>query len=236
MKFDLSKIRLSNNDIKRGLVLPGRPSKKLAEFIGVLIGDGYLYNNKNQHTIGVVGNPRTDMEYFHKIQNLIFVLFNLQTKIKVGGRGLRLVFGSKGVFNFITKVVGLEYGKNKGQRVKIPHFFIKENEFITDVIRGVFDTDGTIFTSDKKGLKQYPCIELTTTSISLAEQVKRILSSENFRVAGVRKYKYKHSFLISNKVSLYGKKNILLWFKKIGFSNPLKQNKLLEILNGDAGI
>jgi len=51
MKFDLSNIELSYNDIRKNLTLPIKPSKELAEFIGILIGDGYIgyyekYNNR----------------------------------------------------------------------------------------------------------------------------------------------------------------------------------------------
>ncbi len=235
MEFNLSKVELSKNDLRRGLSLPTRPSEELAEFIGILIGDGYLYNNKRKYTIGIVGSPKTDKKYFSKIQKLIYNLFNIKTKVKKGGRGLRLIFGSKGTFLFLTKVINLEYGANKGQRVSIPSEILKDTRWTYAVIKGIFDTDGSVFTSNKRGSPNYPCVELTTTSTKLAEQIKNILIEEKFRVAGVRRYKHKRSRFISNKVSLYGKKNMGLWLKKIGFSNPIKQKKLLEILGGTDG-
>jgi hypothetical protein len=234
MKFNLSKIELSRYDIKRGLTLPKKPSKELAEFIGIIIGDGYLY--ERQYTIGIVGNQKTDKIYFDKIQKIIQKLFNIKGKIQIRQRGLRLILKSKGLFYYLIKIIGLKYGKNKGRTIKIPQTLIKNKRFINYTIRGIFDTDGTIFTSNKKGSKNYPCIELTTTSINLAEQVKTILIDMNFRVAGVRKYKYKHSWLVSNKVSLYGMKNILLWDKKISFSNSNKYYRLKKIKNGTYGI
>jgi len=228
MRFNLTKIKLSKYDIKRGLTLPKYPSKELAEFVGILIGDGYLY--ERQYTIGIVGNHKTDKIYFNKIQNIILHLFNLKGKIRIRQRAIRLTLKSKGLFSFLTKVIDLEHGRYKGRNVKIPKIFIENNKFTKEVIRGIFDTDGTIFTSNKKGVKHYPTIELTTTSLQLANQVKEILRKEEFKVAGVRKYKYNHSWLISNKVSLYGKKNIFLWYKKICFSNNNKQEKLIKII------
>lgn len=236
MEFDLSKIKVSNPDIKRGLVLPKNPSKELAEFIGIVIGDGYLYNNKRKYTIGIVGNPKTDLEYFLKIQKLVSELFNIKTKIKTVGRGLRLIFGSKGVFYFLTIIIGLDYGAGKCKKTKIPSIIFENDKLTNSVIRGIFDTDGTIFTSYKKGAPNYPCIELTTTSLGLAKQVRSLLIKKGFRVASIRGYKYTNGKLLSYKVSLYGKKNMELWSKKINFSNPLKYNKLLRIINGDAGI
>ena len=42
MNFDLSKVELSKNDVRRGITLPILLSKELAEFIGIVIGDGHL--------------------------------------------------------------------------------------------------------------------------------------------------------------------------------------------------
>lgn len=230
MKLDLSKIKLSKSDLKRKIIFPKQISKDLAEFIGIIIGDGYIYHKTNHYVIGIVGSPKTDAGYFLKIQKLIFNLFNLQAKFKKRERGLRLVFNSKGIFYFLTKTLNLPYGKGKGSQIQIPKEFCQNKEFVSHTLRGIFDTDGTIFTSNKKGVPLYPCIELTTTSLNLAEQVKKLLIKKGFRVAGVRKYKYKHSKLISNKVSLYGQNNMTQWSQNIGFSNPIKEKKLKIIL------
>lgn len=229
MQFDISKVEFSRNDIKRGLRLPKYPSEDLAEFVGILIGDGYLHNNKKKYVIGIVGNPKTDLNYFLKIQKMVLGLFNVNTKIRKIGRGLRLVFNSKGVFSFLI-MIGMEYGKGKGERVNIPKSLLIDKKISGKLLRGVFDTDGTIFTSYKKGSPEYPCIELTTTSPCLAIQTKELLSEKGFRVAGIRKYNYKNSKLISHKVSLYGIKNILRWNNDIGFSHTQKNEKLQNII------
>ena len=68
MIFDLSQIQISKNDLTRGLRLPTKPSAELAECIGIIIGDGYLYEKK--YTIGVVGDPSVDKKYIKKVQEL----------------------------------------------------------------------------------------------------------------------------------------------------------------------
>ncbi len=111
-------------------------------------------------------------------------------------------------------------------------------ELITHTLRGIFDTDGSVFTSKKKGCPAYPCIELTTTSCELAKQVKTILLMRGFRVPKIRmRYYNNNNYLPSYKVSLYGQNNITLWLELIGFSLPRKQNKLIEIKKyGNTGI
>jgi hypothetical protein len=229
MEFDITKIQLSSTDIKKNIVLPKTLTAELAELTGIIIGDGYLYNNKHKYVIGIVGNPRTDVEYFRYIQKLILKTFNMSTNIKQVGRGLRLIFNSKCIFGFFNHILGVQSGKGEGERVRIPER-IKNSIFSNYLLRGIFDTDGCIFTSFKKGAHNYPCIELTTTSKHLASEVKSLLVNKEFKVAKIRKYKYKHSKLISYKVSLYGYNNVKTWSTLIGFSNPNKNNKLTGIL------
>ncbi len=235
MKWKTENIDVSNKDLEKGLILPKYPSRELTELTGIIIGDGYLYNRFNKYRLGIVGNPKIDDEYFTRIRKLIKNVFGVSSNQKIGGRGLRIVINSKGMFGFFTLILALPHGEGKGATVKIPKIFVKDKILSSSVLRGIFDTDGTIFTSDKKGAIDYPCIELTTTSIKLAKQVKGILAIKGFRVANIRESKSKHSKLIVYKVSLYGKKNVSLWHDKIGFSNPNKYNKLMKI-NGGRGI
>lgn len=44
----------------------------MAELIGILMGDGYIYNRNGKYQIGFVGSPKTDREYFGKVKELIF--------------------------------------------------------------------------------------------------------------------------------------------------------------------
>jgi hypothetical protein len=163
MKFDVSKIAYSMYDLKRGIVIPNSASHELAEFIGIIIGDGYIYHNFNKYRIGIVGNPKEDYLYFVKIKQLIKNLFSLEANIVKRGRGLRIIFGSRAIFEFLTQVIGLPYGRGKGKKVVIPSVF--DCDYLRcRTIRGIFDTDGSIFTSHKEGAPDYPCIELTTTS------------------------------------------------------------------------
>ena len=64
MEFDLSNVKLSYNDIRRGLILPKEPSKELAEFIGILAGDGYVSFNTNRNVVSVSGDSNLDWNIY----------------------------------------------------------------------------------------------------------------------------------------------------------------------------
>jgi len=75
--LNISDIRFSHTDIKRGLKLPVKLTEDLAEDIGIMVGDGYVYygkrasNKKTDYTIGIAGHLITDKAY---IQNHIYNL------------------------------------------------------------------------------------------------------------------------------------------------------------------
>jgi len=227
MKFDLSKIELSKNDIKRGLILPKNPSKKLAEFIGILTGDGHISFRTKKYQICITGNSISDYKYFYKyIHELIFKLFNINAKIskRKNKNAIVIRFSSKGFVSFMKHIDYYKHTTN----IKIPEWIKNQKKYMSSFTKGLFDTDGSIFISDKKGSPKYPCVELTTISLKLAEEVKNFLQKNNFRVAGVRSYYYSHSNNASYKISMYGQSNLLRWIKKIGFSNKYKLNRTLK--------
>jgi len=227
MKFNLSKVKLSDNDIKRGLVLPKEPSQELAEFIGILTGDGHVSFNTKKCAISIAGNSITDYNYLtNHVSNVISDLFNIKpgTHKRKNKHAISLLLSSQGLVSYFKKI---GYYKHITSII-IPKWIITHEDLMTFFIKGVFDTDGCIFVSDKKGSPSYPCIELTTISITLAKEVKKFLIKKAFRVAGIRSYTYEHSDNVSYKVSLYGWSNLSKWIKEVGFSNDYKLNRAIQ--------
>jgi hypothetical protein len=84
LKFDLSHIEFSHYDKKRGLKLPKEPSEELAEFIGIVLGDGNIFSYKKGKKIGyysirIAGDSKYNYlkEY---VSDLIKKLFNVSPK------------------------------------------------------------------------------------------------------------------------------------------------------------
>ncbi|MBI4145910.1 LAGLIDADG family homing endonuclease [Candidatus Woesearchaeota archaeon] len=98
-------------------------------------------------------------------------------------------------------------------------------------MRGIVDTDGSIFVANKPRSPNYPSIEITTCSRKLAHQLKNILAHQGFRVANIWCDKPgKMSKLPCYKVPLNGRENVRKWLIEIGFSNPVKKMKALNAL------
>lgn len=202
----------------------------IAELVGVLIGDGYIYRRNRKYQIGIVGSPINDRDYFEKLKELIYREWKKEVNAKFRFRGLRMVFNSKEICNFLINDLNLCHGKGKCFRVTIPKEIYKDWNLAKHTIRGIADTDGSVFVSKKPGIDKYLSIEITTTSQNLALQLKDFLVKHGFRVA-LRKEKRKESTaLIVYRVALNGKKNLNKWMEEIGFTNPYKFNRALNYL------
>ena len=118
----------------------------------------------------------------------------------------------------------------KCEKVIIPEVIVSNWNLAKHTIRGIIDTDGSVFGADKPGSASYPSIETTTSSIKLAIQIKGILQSRGFRVANIWKYKSRNSKISSYKIPLNGYWNLEKWLNEISFSNPRKLHKAQLLL------
>jgi hypothetical protein len=99
---------------------------------------------------------------------------------------------------------------------------MKENwELVKWTVRGIMDTDGTLFFSKKTYSEPiYPTIELRTCSKKLANQVEKLLSQQNFRA------RLRGNENEGFHVALYGTAMLRKWAVEIGFSNSKHANKV----------
>lgn len=191
------------------------------EFVGALIGDGNLWTDRHRFRIELTGDPILDKDYFIYLSKLACTIFNKAPyKFRIRYGGLRFRLQSKSAFELLTSM-GFKSGK-KAKTIKIPKIIINKGwRSVKYVIRGIFDTDGTVFFS-KKTYKEriYPTIEISTMSKNLATQIGQELVSNGFRarIRGNDKRGY--------HIGLYGCKMLNLWLNKIGCSNPRHRNKI----------
>ncbi len=199
------------------------------ELVGVMIGDGHVYRNFGKNLMGITGDKLSDAEYFEYLVGLIKSEWGLTVKPVFRSGGLRLVFYSKKIANRLNGLFGFPLGK-KALTIQIPSFLATNWNTVKHVLRGIADTDGSVFVSKKPGIDKYPSLEITTTSNVLATQVRNSLIANGFRVSNIRVLHSKLSKNPSYKVALFGWKNLLRWYREIGFSNPVKRRKAESIL------
>jgi hypothetical protein len=198
-------------------------STELCEFVGAIIGDGNLWTDGSRYRVELTGDPDLDRTYYDYLSTLSQSLFTKKPyPIRVHQRGLRWRLQSKEAFKTLINL-GLPIGAGKARHVIIPKLILQKKwDFVKWTIRGLMDTDGTLFFSKKTyKFPIYPTIELRTCSNFLANQIGTILQQNEFR-AKVRGNQ-KEGF----HVALYGFEMLNRWINEIGFSNNRHANKIL---------
>lgn len=195
-------------------------SPELAEFIGVLIGDGFIGKYGRHMLIQITGHKINDRAYYCTyLIPLIKKIFNVDAKFYERDTCIRLSIYSKVVFNTIKKVFDFPVGRKLN--LSIPKNIIKTKECKISLIRGIFDTDGSI--SLQRG--KYPVISITTISEILAKQMQEILNEFNFG-AYICRSKGRDNYKDSFRVVIFGKQKVLKWKKLINSSNPYHLNRI----------
>ena len=121
-----------------------RPNKnaELAEFVGIMLGDGGM--TKNQVTISL--NRETDREYIFYVKNLIERLFRVEPSEREDSESLaNTIVVSRIELVEFCKSIGLKVGNKVKQKVDIPEWIKKNKKFLGVCVRGLVDTDGSVF-------------------------------------------------------------------------------------------
>ncbi len=145
-------------------------SEKLAEFITISLGDGHI--PEDMYYIQISLNSREEVEYIQYTKKLMGCLLNKKSKIcyHKGSNVTDLIIYSKNVVGGLIKK-GLKPGNKVKNQVSIPHWIKIKNEYQRSGLRGLTDTDGSIFV--KKAQKSIR-IGFQNHSKSLVEDFKEI--------------------------------------------------------------
>ncbi|MFX1573504.1 MAG: LAGLIDADG family homing endonuclease [Promethearchaeota archaeon] len=169
-------------------------NKKIAELIGIILGDGsiQLDYDSSHYSCEIAFNYMDEKEYLFYVKSLIESIFNivpsLQTKRKDNCAVLR-IFQKKIVESLVD--VGVVPGNKIKNQVGVPEWIknCSKNSIISACIKGLFDTDGSIFLSRYKK-KNYISLGLNFTNGSkiLVKDFKKLSSSLGIFTSKIYKY------------------------------------------------
>ncbi len=212
-----NRINLGNYAIQDDIFTPER-SGELAEFVGIVLGDGGITDRQLKITV----DSEKDAEYIPFITNLIVRLFKLtpSLRLRVPRRAIDIVVSKTKLSTFLNSI-GLRSGNKTLQQVDIPDWIKENTEYSTSCIRGLMDTDGCIYSERhtiKNKIYSYPRISIVNRSIPLLQSVYKILISLGFK-AKIR----------GNRcVMLENREDVIRYFNEVGSNNPKHRNRFLE--------
>ncbi len=196
------------------------------ELVGLIIGDGHIIYDipKRRYTLELTGNV-DEMDYFEKVREFLRTKVDREAIIKIRkekkGQSLRLYLNNKKYVEFLIFEIELVKG-NKTFKSKIPRALLSWM-FMKHIIRGLFESDGSLyFSKGKRKLPYYPRIEIKSSSKNIIFALLTSLRNQNFRV-NCRKCGDKGTF----GVYLSGVEMLEKWNQEIGFSSYRNYSKYL---------
>jgi len=186
-------------------------SKELAEFVGIILGDGGI--TKSQVVITL--HSKDDKEYSKFVVNLIKKLFNVPIGINYDKRFLAvdLVVSRVELVRFCIQKLGLKQGNKIKQQVDIPQWVKRSNRYLIACLRGLVDTDGCLFSHRYKvngKFYNYKKISFTSYSNPLRQSVFNILKNNGFHPR----------FAQRKDVRLDRLDDVRRYFQYVGSNNP----------------
>lgn len=205
--------------------------EKIAEFIGVMLGDGNLgiykskVNNKIkiQHRIRISLNSK-NKDYIKYIAQLIKDILDVKPKVYYKKKENVVDIGvyRKDKFFWVRDELGLKVSP-KWNRMEIPRKYSK-GKLALPILRGLFDTDGCLSIFNNNGVL-YPRIEIKICPSPTQKQFVKILKEFNFKftIQNLEKGKI--------RIRISGIKELRKWFKLVGSSNKIHIEKVKRFID-----
>lgn len=193
-----------------------QPSENLAEFIGIVLGDGGT--TPFQVTISL--HREDDKLYVNYVGKLIEELFHVTPSFSFREAVCSIVISRVKLVTFL-KTMGLPIGSKVKHQVGVPNWILTNNSYSRACIRGLIDTDGCFYVDRhryKEKLYLNPGLNFTNRSLPLLRFCKIKLEGFGFTPRQTSKF----------SIALRKEAEIARYLKEIGTSNPKVENKYLR--------
>ncbi len=213
----------------------------MAEMIGIILGDGRLrWDTNNRHyQLDIILNYVDEREYVVYVKNYLTSLFKTIPKISrqknedgTIGKGIYLtIYDKKLVENLL--LLGLKSGNKVINQVSVPLWILKKKEYIISCLKGLFDTDGSLFPVIKEDSIK---LNFKNASLPLVKDFKQMCESLEIKTSKISSYeersKKTNELSITYIVQIQAKDQVKKFIETI---NPMKwfhrKDKMLKILN-----
>ncbi len=208
-----------------------KKSEKLAEFVGIVLGDGNIDAYKKgkkirTYAVRIAGHAIDDYEYMKDyVAPLASSLFQVRSSIHFHrtNKGMYVSIYGKRIVEFFNKM-GIKSGNKIRNKTKIPGWILKEKKYIRACLRGLYDTDGSIYEllPHWPGLYQ---LNFDNYNLIMLKQVRFLLIKIGYHPSKIHGNKTKNG----TKVDLTRKAEIKKFYKEIGTHNKKHKDRFLGI-------
>lgn len=191
-----------------------RKSKKLAELVGILLGDGSI----GKLQVSITLNSIMDLDYSNYVRKLCNSIFNKNPKVRKrnNANALDIYYNGENLTKRLIDL-GMVIGNKVKKQVDVPNWVKQDRKYSLMCLRGLMDTDGGVFIHQYKvngKIYNYKKICFTNHSIPLLDFVYQTLKSNNLHPKII-----KQKNMVNKKVWLYNSHEIDKYFDLVGSSN-----------------
>lgn len=209
----------------RRIITEPEDSAELAEFFGIMLGDGSINKVRTQAIITL--HKEDSKTYISIVAGMIKDLFSIEPAIYYYRKGHRknvanITISSNSFIDFLISK-GLKRGHKVRQQVGVPEWIKDNKNFSIACLRGLIDTDGCVYSHNhKSGGHDYfnIGINFSNKSTPLLDFVYNTLIALDFNPK-----------IFTNGVNLYRKTEVCRYATEIKFRNPYYQNRLDHFLS-----
>lgn len=195
-------------------------SEELAEFVGILLGDGHIETGQWSITI----NSIADKQYLPYIIGLCERLFQFTPGFfhKKNCNAIAIYGGGKLNIKYLQQI-GLSIGNKVKLQVGIPQWILQNKNYRTACLRGLMDTDGGVFIHKYKvNNKQYSYTKLGFTNCSIP-----LINFVNETLLMIKLHPKLNLSEKSKRVWLYSPEEVKQYLECVGTHNPrLLKNRI----------
>ncbi len=191
---------------RKEILLPEK-SPRLAELVGILLGDGEI----TDFQVRVTSHREKEAEYSRFVSELAAELFGVEAPLIPRENTYIVTVSSVAVVEFLLSI-GLKKGNKVKQQVSVPDWIFSDRECMRACLRGLMDTDGGPYPhSYKVSGKMYRYVKICfrNHSTPLLIGMEKMLVEFGFAAKNDGKH----------KVSLYRQPEIRRYFEEIGTNN-----------------
>ncbi len=210
----LRHLKKGYNNSTRKIVIPRTYNGDIAEFFGIMIGDGHVSPKQVIVTLGT-----KESEYADYVSGIIQKVFKITPSVFIrpsedrSNKYRNVYFGSVPAVKWLLDE-GLVHDKVKSQ-VNVPKWIFTSDDYMKRFIRGFFDTDGSVYKL-RYGIQ----ISLTNFSVPLLKSLQTTLNTLG----------YKPSRISVNKVYLTRVSDTKRFFEEISPKNPKHLRRYIDFV------
>ena len=200
-----------------------RFSRRLAEFVGIMMGDGGI----SRFQVTITLDSETDRLYSRFVQSLIEDLFGVPVAraAREGQRAVSLTVSRVQLVRYCRDRLGLKVGNKLKQGLDFPDWVRRKSIYRLACVRGLMDTDGCIFNECHQINRKrycYPRVSFSSASPKLCSSVASVLHGIGL----------KPIIRAKRKVQLENLADILDYFRLVGTNNPKHRTRFKRFTGG----